>query len=169
MQGILTEGPGLRSFYGSAKSTADFCILRIRSTCDVLVEMNGGPKNPSWKDAFWTMAETSLQEAEDLMLSLPYTQIRQHIYRLVPALEAVRAADLVSSNPGDSSSVLVDIDLKNTIAREHHKYASANGGFPNRDAAVVPPPYGGSHAGSSSQSRLEAIKNELQATPLQVP
>jgi hypothetical protein len=114
------------------------------------------------------MAETSLQEAEDLMLSLPYTQIRQHLYRLAPALDVVRAANLVYANSGDSSSALVDVDLKDTIAREHHKYAIDNGDFPHREAAMFPPPYGGSHAGPSSQPRLEVIKNELQATPRQV-
>jgi hypothetical protein len=89
---------------------------------------------------------------------------------LVPALEVVRAADLVYANSRDSSSVLVDAALTNTIAQEHHKYAIANNGnFPNKDAPVLPPPYSGSHAGPSNQSKLEVIKNELQATPQQAP
>jgi hypothetical protein len=163
MQVLPPEHSRLRSFCAFAKPTDDVRILRIRSTCDVLVEMNNGAKDLSWKDAFWTMAETSLQEAEDLMLSLPYAQIRQQIYRLAPALEIVRVANFVCTNSGDSSSVLVDIELKNTIAREHHKYATANGGFSNRGVAVLPSPYSGSHEGTSSQSRLEIVKNELQA------
>jgi hypothetical protein len=110
------------------------------------------------------MTETSLQEAEDRMLSLPYTQIRQQIYRLNPALEIVRVANLVRVNFGDYSSVLVDIDLKNTIASEHYKYATANAGFTNGGAEVLPSVHNGSHVRTGSQSRLEIVKNELQAT-----
>jgi hypothetical protein len=159
MQLLLPEDTHLRSFYASTTSTHEIDILRIRSTYDVLVKMDNGPREPSWKDAFWTMAETSLQEAEDLMISLPYPQIRQQIYRLAPALQIVRVANLVRTTSGDPSSVVVDIDLKNTIAREHHKYATADLGSPNRAVVVLPSPYSSSHGGS----RLEIVKNELQA------
>src|SRR3954447_24185637 len=99
--------------------------------------MNNGSMNVPWKDAFRTMVETCLQEAEDMMLSLPYTQIRHEIYRLAPALESVRVANLVRADLGDSSSVLVDIDLKNILASEHHKYATANGCFLSRGLDVL--------------------------------
>jgi hypothetical protein len=161
MQLPVPEDSRLRFIYASTTSTHEFDILRIRSTYDVLVKMDNRPRDASWKDAFWTMAETSLQEAEDLMISLPYTQIRQQIYRLAPALEVVRVANLVRATSGDPSSVLVDIDLKNTIAREHHKYATTNLGSPNRGVVVLPSPYSSSHGGS----RLEIVKTELQATP----
>ena len=165
MQVLPPESPGLQSFPTSAKSTDDFRILKIRSTCDVLVEMNNGSKDLSWKDAFRTMAETSLQEAEDLMLSLPYTQIRQQLYRLAPALAIVRAANLVHADSGDSSSVLVDVDLRNTIAREHHRYATASGSSPNKGVTVLPSTYSDNHGWINNQSRLEVVKNELQAIP----
>ena len=107
------------------------------------------------------MVETSLQEAEDRMLSLPYTQIRQQVYRLASALEVVRLADMVRATIGDSSSVLVDIDLKNTIAREHHRYATTNENFPPKRGGDLPSPYSGSHGGPISQSRLEMMKMDL--------
>lgn len=168
MQFLPPEHSLLRPFYISAKATDDVRTLRIRSTYDVLVEMNDGAKDLSWKDVFWRMVENSLQEAEDLMLSLPYTQIRQHVYRLAPALEIVRVANLVRTNSGDSSSVLMDIDLKNTIACEHHKYAAANECFSNRGVAFLPPPPRGNSGWTSSQSRLEIVKNELQAPNRQI-
>lgn len=168
MRVLQPEGPGLRSFHASAASADEFCVLRIRSTCDVLVKMNGEPRDPSWKEAFQTRVETSIQEAEDLMLSLPYTQIRQQVYRLAPALDIVRDTNLVRAGSGDSSSGLIDVDLRNTIAREHHKYATTNESYTNRDVGVPPSPYNGSYGGISSQSRLESVKNELQATQRRV-
>ena len=142
-----------------------FCILRIQSTCDVLVKMNNGSMNVPWKDAFRTMVETCLQEAEDLMLSLPYAQIRHQIYRLAPALESVKVANLVRADLGGSSSVLVDIDLKNIIASEHNKYATANGCFPSKGVEGLPLAYNGNNEGTRSHSRLETVKTELQANP----
>ena len=150
--------------YAFPTSIDQFCIPRFQSTYDVLVKMNNGPMNVPWKDAFRTMVETCLQEAEDLMLSLPYTQIRHHIYRLAPALESVRAANLVRADLGNSSSVLVDIDLKNIVASEHNKYATANGCFLSRGVEVRPLPYNSNNGGTRSQSRLEIVKTELQAT-----
>ena len=107
------------------------------------------------------MVETSLQEAEDMMLSLPYTQIRQQIYRLASALEAVRLANMVRATIGDSSTVLVDIDLKNTIAREHHRYATSNESFHIKGVGELSSPYNCSHGIASSQSRLEMVKTDL--------
>lgn len=150
--------------YAFPTSIDQFCIPRFQSTYDVLVKMNNGPMNVPWKDAFRTMVETCLQEAEDLMLSLPYTQIRHHIYRLAPALESVRAANLVRADLRNSSSVLVDIDLKNIVASEHNKYATANGCFLSRGVEVRPLPYNSNNEGTRSQSRLEIVKTELQAT-----
>ena len=164
MQLLPQEHPRLGSYHPSAKSADEICIVRIRSTCDVLIKMNNGPRDLSWKDAFRTMVETSLQEAEDLMLSLPYTQIRQQVYRLAPALEIVRVSNLVRANSGDSSSVLVDIDLKNTIAREHHRYATGSEGVSSRANEELPSPCNGSRGGTSSQSRWETVKNELEAS-----
>jgi hypothetical protein len=150
--------------YAFPTSIDQFCILRFQSTCDVLIKMNNGPMNVPWKDAFKTIVETCLQEAEDLMLSLPYTQIRHQICRLAPALESVRVANLVRADLGDSLSVLVDIDLKNIVASEHSKYATANGCFPNRGVEVHPLPHNGNAEGTERQSKLEIVKTELQAT-----
>jgi hypothetical protein len=150
--------------YAFPTAIDQFCILRIQSTCDVLVKMNNGSMNVPWKDAFRTMVETCLQEAEDLMLSLPYAQIRHQICRLAPALESVKVANLVLADLGDSSSVLVDIDLKNIVASEHNKYAIANGCFPSRGVEALPLAYSGVNEGTRSHSRLEIVKTELQAT-----
>jgi len=153
--------------YAFPTAIDQFCILRIQSTCDVLVKMNNESVNVPWKDAFRTMVETCLQEAEDLMLSLPYAQIRHQIYRLAPALESVKAANLVRAELGGSSSVLVDIDLKNIVASEHNKYATANGCFPSRGVEGLPLAYNGNDEGTRSHSRLEIVKTELQATQAQ--
>ena len=151
--------------YEFPTSIDQFCILRFQSTCDVLVKMNNGSMNVPWKDAFRTMVETCLQEAEDLMLSLPYAQIRHQIHRLTPVLESVRVVDLVRADLGDSSPILVDIDLKNIVASEHNKYATANGCSPSRGVEVHPSPYNGNSGGTRRQSKLEIVKTELQATP----
>ena len=107
------------------------------------------------------MVETSLQEAEDMMLSLPYTQIRQQVYRLASALEVVRLANMVRATIGDSSTVLVDIDLKNTITREHHRHATSNESFHIKGVGELPSLYNGSHGAAGSQSRSEMVKADL--------
>lgn len=161
MQLLPTEDLGLLSFREATTSADGLYVLRIRSNCDVPVKMNNGPRDLYWKDAFRTMVETSLQEAEDMMLSLPYTQIRQQVYRLSSVLEVVRLTSLVRANTGESSSVLVDVDLKNTIAFEHHKYVTGTENFPPKGWEDLSTPYAGNRGSPSRQSRLEMVKTDL--------
>ncbi|KAL9106948.1 MAG: hypothetical protein Q9227_008071 [Pyrenula ochraceoflavens] len=62
----------------------------------------------SWREAFVTILESLLRDAEDMMLSLPYAHIRQHISRLLPALDDVTEARLCMVELGLPDRVFVN-------------------------------------------------------------
>ena len=74
------------------------------------VASGGGFK--SWRICFLIMVDSIIQDAEDLMISLPYTQLKQHFNRLSPVLEDVRVPNLVVADLGDPSTILVDVGSK---------------------------------------------------------
>lgn len=62
---------------------------------------------PSWRQAFTSMIDSLLVDAEDRMLSLPYAHIKHHVNRLSPALDGISEARLVMIDLGSPSSIFV--------------------------------------------------------------
>lgn len=73
-----------------------------------LEQVTRGSGKRSWRDAFISLFETTLRDAEDMFVHLPYTEIRHHLHRLAPALEAVTLPRLVVVDFGQPSQVLLD-------------------------------------------------------------
>jgi hypothetical protein len=66
----------------------------------------------SWRETFLFLLESVLRDAEDMLIQLPYDQIRTQMNRLTPCLEDVTEARLVVPNFGNSSNVLIDPDTR---------------------------------------------------------
>jgi hypothetical protein len=71
-----------------------------------------GASTPSWRDAFCTLFEGILRDAEDTFIHLPYSEIRQELSRLAPALETVTLPRLVVVDFGRPSHVLLNEESK---------------------------------------------------------
>ena len=71
-----------------------------------LVASNQGHK--SWREAFMAMLESVLMDGEDMMVSLPYSQIREHLARTKTALDSIKEARLVVLGFGQPENVLID-------------------------------------------------------------
>ena len=66
----------------------------------------------SWREAFRWMFESILKDAEDVLVNLPYSQIREQIGRAEAALDYVREARLVILDLGEADKVLIDARTK---------------------------------------------------------
>ncbi|KAJ5749035.1 uncharacterized protein N7511_010731 [Penicillium nucicola] len=67
-----------------------------------------GAGRPSWREAFCTLFEGILRDAEDTFIHLPYLEIRNELNRLAPALEFVTLPRLVVVDFGQPSHVLLN-------------------------------------------------------------
>jgi hypothetical protein len=67
-----------------------------------------GAGRPSWREAFCTLFEGILRDAEDTFIHLPYLEIRNELGRLAPALEFVTLPRLVVVDFGQPSHVLLN-------------------------------------------------------------
>ena len=66
----------------------------------------------SWREAFREMLESILKDAEDVLVNLPYSQIREQILRAEAALDCVREARLVILGLGEADTIFVDARTK---------------------------------------------------------
>ncbi|KAL1964082.1 hypothetical protein VTN77DRAFT_7500 [Rasamsonia byssochlamydoides] len=71
-----------------------------------------GAGSYSWRQAFLSLFEEVLRDAEDLFIHLPYAEIRRQVIRLAPTLEEITLPRLVIVNFGRPSQVLVDPELR---------------------------------------------------------
>lgn len=71
-----------------------------------LVASNQGHKG--WREAFVAMLESVLMDGEDMMVSLPYLQIREHVLRTKNTLDSVKEARLVVLGFGQAENILID-------------------------------------------------------------
>jgi aminoglycoside phosphotransferase (APT) family kinase protein len=62
----------------------------------------------SWREAFLTLLEATLRDAEDMLVTVPYDSIRYYVGKQAPYLEEVREPRLVALNVCDPTNVLVD-------------------------------------------------------------
>jgi hypothetical protein len=77
-----------------------------------LEKVANGAGSRSWHQAFIAIFEEALRDSEDMFIHLPYSEIRQQITRLSPALEEITTPQLVIVNLGRPSEVLIDPELK---------------------------------------------------------
>ncbi|KAL8650787.1 MAG: hypothetical protein Q9226_004992 [Calogaya cf. arnoldii] len=68
----------------------------------------------TWREAFKSMLESVLMDAEDLLINLPYTQIRSEVAASDYVLDDVREARLVIPGLSEPRNILIDRS-KNTI------------------------------------------------------
>ncbi|KAI2246551.1 hypothetical protein LOZ13_000567 [Ophidiomyces ophidiicola] len=62
----------------------------------------------TWKQAFLALLDSLIWDAENLFISLPYPEIRQHAMRLSACLDDVKLPRLVILNIGQPSQAIVD-------------------------------------------------------------
>ncbi|KAI9654324.1 MAG: hypothetical protein M1829_000945 [Trizodia sp. TS-e1964] len=74
------------------------------------IEAKGG--SASWKETFFRMVEASLRDAEDMVISIPYSVIRQQLRRHHRVLEDVKRAQLVIPALGLPNNVVVCPETK---------------------------------------------------------
>ena len=77
-----------------------------------LQQVARGAGTPYWRDAFCALFEGILRDAEDTFVHLPYSEIRDELSRLAPALEDVTLPRLVVVDFGRPSHILLDEESK---------------------------------------------------------
>lgn len=77
--------------------------------------VHSGKGSPSWRQVFRCLVEFSLRDAEDLVIALPYSEIREQVERFGPILDAVTEARLVVFNGRDPANVLLDAQTRELI------------------------------------------------------
>jgi hypothetical protein len=80
-----------------------------------LLRVTSGAGFTTWGEAFLSLVEAVLRDAEDLVVLLPYEQIRKEMDRLSPVLNEVRESRLVIMNEG-YSNILLDPRTKKATA-----------------------------------------------------
>lgn len=70
--------------------------------------VSAGTGSTSWREAFVSLLESALRDAEDMLVTMPYNSIRYHILRHGPMLDQVTEARLVPINAGQPENVLLD-------------------------------------------------------------
>ncbi|KAF1982031.1 hypothetical protein K402DRAFT_341123 [Aulographum hederae CBS 113979] len=67
-----------------------------------------GSGSPSWRAAFLALLEAALRDAEDMLVSVPYSVIRHWIHAHAALLDEVTTSRLVGIDVGREAEVLVD-------------------------------------------------------------
>lgn len=92
---------------------------QIRSLSDVITQytsptfgpLNGVPGGrgfETWDEAFTAMIEDILMDAEDMLVALPFTEIRHLMKRMGRLFQEVQQARLVVRGLGEEQNVLID-------------------------------------------------------------
>ena len=71
-----------------------------------------GRGHKRWREAFLSMLESVLRDGEDMLVSLPYTQIREQVAKAERALDEVEDARLVVLALRDPNNLLIDARTK---------------------------------------------------------
>jgi hypothetical protein len=70
--------------------------------------VNAGTGHRSWAEAFQSLVESVLRDAEDMLVSLPYDSIRYHVSVRKSILDQIAIPRLTVMDAGDENHVLVD-------------------------------------------------------------
>lgn len=68
----------------------------------------GGTGSSSWREAFLSLLESVLRDAEDMLVSIPYDSIRYYVGAHGAILNEIRRPQLVGLEVGTSCNVLID-------------------------------------------------------------
>ena len=85
------------------------------SSFGTVAAVHSGKGSPSWRQAFRCLVELSLRDAEDSLIALPYTEIREQVERFGPILDAVTEPRLVVFNGRDPANVLLDAQTRELV------------------------------------------------------
>jgi aminoglycoside phosphotransferase (APT) family kinase protein len=66
----------------------------------------------SWRDAFWSFLEAVLRDGEDMLITLPYAEIRHYVGRHLHHLDEVIQPRLVALDVCEPQNVLIDEHTK---------------------------------------------------------
>ena len=67
-----------------------------------------GSGHASWREAFLSLFESVLRDAEDSLVSLPYDSIRSQLAQRAAVLDDIRTPQLVALDAGADDAVLID-------------------------------------------------------------
>jgi len=67
-----------------------------------------GAGSPTWREAFLSLLESALRDAEDMLVSIPYDSIRYYVTAQRHLLDAITTSRLVALDAGEPRNVLVD-------------------------------------------------------------
>ena len=84
----------------------------IGSSFGTVEAVSTGRGKKSWRHAFMVLLDSLLFEAENKLISLPRTEIRQQAVRLMGSLDSVMKARLVVLDLGRPSHIIVDTSTK---------------------------------------------------------
>lgn len=90
------------------RSVRDIITQYTSPTFGSLKGVAGGRRFENWDEAFAAMIEDVLMDGEDMLVALPFTEIRHLMKRMRPLLQEVQEARLVVRGLGEEQNVLVD-------------------------------------------------------------
>ncbi|KAI9822427.1 MAG: hypothetical protein M1827_000146 [Pycnora praestabilis] len=85
---------------------------QVSTTFGPVTSVASGTGSRSWREAFLSLMESILRDAEDMFVCLPDEAIREQVERLAPLLDEVTQPRLVILNAGDPASLLLDQETK---------------------------------------------------------
>ena len=74
-----------------------------------------GQGSDSWSQGFRTLLESVLRDAEDVLVSLPYDQIRYWAVAHKSALDEIKDPKMVPMNTGDPAKIILDERRKHVV------------------------------------------------------
>ncbi|KAI1082640.1 hypothetical protein F5B20DRAFT_510533 [Whalleya microplaca] len=116
----------------------------------------------TWKQAFHSLLEGILRDAEDMAVTISYEPIRGHFTRLSHYLDAVVTPRLVILDASDDSNILVTRSTKSTESGEGKHTRSTSDPGTKRSSPPVPPENPISTRGHQSETQEPAAE---QSTP----
>ncbi|WEW55197.1 hypothetical protein PRK78_000626 [Emydomyces testavorans] len=111
-----------------------------------------GTGTRTWKQAFLSLLDSLMWDAENLFISLPYPEIRQHAIRLSAALDDVTVPRLAIVDIGKPSHIILDSKSKRIS------------GFVDFSSALWGDPLIADVFGSASPEFLDAFGSDLTET-----
>ncbi|CRG85929.1 hypothetical protein PISL3812_02932 [Talaromyces islandicus] len=77
-----------------------------------LTKVAAGTGSSSWRRSFILLFEEVIHDAEDMLIHLPYSQLREQLCRFASTLDEIKVPRLTVINFGRPSDVLLDSDFK---------------------------------------------------------
>lgn len=97
---------------GEIDSFRDVITQHQSPTFGSVDRSTGGRSFETWEEAFTAMMEDVLMDGEDLLVALPFTDIRQLVRRMGPLFRDVGPARLVVRGLGQEQNVMIDRQSK---------------------------------------------------------